>query len=190
VGGQSPGSGQGATFTVRLPALAGPGLPRASTAPDAAAAVAAREPGGSAVPGAHRLDGVSVLLIDDERDVRAMAAHVLRAAGAQVFAAASAKEGFELFLRHRPQAILTDIGMPVHDGYDFLHWVRSLQACDGGQTPAAAFTAYARPDDQRRTMAAGYQVHLVKPVEPARLVATVAALAEGAGGDAGPRGQR
>jgi PAS domain S-box-containing protein len=189
---QSPGSGQGATFTVRLPALAGPrpGVPDASTGPDAAGAVAERAPGESAVPGAHRLDGVSVLLIDDERDVRAMAAHVLRAAGAQVFAAGSAKEGFELFLQHRPQTILTDIGMPVHDGYDFLHWVRSLEACDGGQTPAAAFTAYARPEDRRRAMAVGYQAHLVKPVEPAQLVAAVAALAEGAGRDAGLRGQR
>jgi CheY-like chemotaxis protein len=95
-----------------------------------------------------------------------------------VLAAGSAEEGFSLFRRHRPQAILSDIGMPVHDGCDFLRWVRALGLDEGGGTPAVAYTAYARPEDRERSMAAGYQSHLVKPVEPDDLVETLATLAE------------
>jgi len=67
--------------------------------------------------------------------------------------------------------------MPVHDGYDFMRWVRRLAPREGGRTPAAAFTAYARPEDRARALAVGYQSHLVKPVEPTALVAEVAKLA-------------
>ena len=167
----SPGAGQGATVTVSLPA---PEARLPSAAAAAAAAAPTRERDDS------RLAGVTVLLIDDEPDARVMAEQVLRSAGAEVLAAGSAKEGFALFREHRPQAILSDIGMPMHDGYELMHWVRSLEPDEGGQTPAAAFTAYSRPEDRRRALAVGYQAHLVKPVEPAELIAAVATLAASA----------
>jgi PAS domain S-box-containing protein len=170
----SAGVGQGSTFVVTLPALAD--AARAATSSSGAHA-------GDHEADDHPLEGITVLLIDDEPDARAMAEQVLQAAGARVLAAGSATEGFELFREHRPQAILSDIGMPGHDGYDFLAWVRSLEPAEGGQTPAAAFTAFAQPEDRRRALAVGFQSHLVKPVEPAELVAAVATLAE-----AGTRG--
>ncbi|MEO7338322.1 MAG: PAS domain S-box protein [Caldimonas sp.] len=168
---ESRGSGEGSTFVVTLPAPVGLDPARDDPNPGLGTVEA---------PGHHpddrRLDGLTLLLIDDEPDARAIAEHVLRAAGARVVSAGSAQEGFDLFRIHRPQAILSDIGMPVHDGYDFVAWVRSLDVSEGGQTPAAAFTAYARPEDERKALAAGFQLHLVKPVEPDELVTAVANL--------------
>jgi len=171
---ESDGAGKGATFVVELPVRdpsdISPGSPSNGV----------RAPGGAhaAAPAAlRRLEGLTVLLIDDEPDGRAIAERVLRDAGADVLAAASAQEGLALLRARRPDAILSDIGMPVHDGYDFMRRVRSLAPREGGRTPAAAFTAYARPEDRARALAVGYQSHLVKPVEPTALVAEVAKLA-------------
>ncbi len=169
---ESPGPGRGATFRVALPLLAnGPASAKADFLP-------ATEGSPAAGPGQARLQGVTVLLIEDEADARDVAAYALRSAGAQVLTAASASEGFDLFQSHRPDAIVCDIGMPVHDGYDFMRWVRRLGADEGGRTPAAAFTAFARVEDQSRALAVGFQAHLVKPTEPAVLIEAVAALAK------------
>ena len=169
---EGPGIGRGATFRVALPLLAGTSMPggadfgpaRDGTAEDDAAPTS--------------LGGVTVLLVEDEADARDVAAFALRSAGAQVLTASSAVEGFALFRAHRPDAIVCDIGMPEHDGYDFMRHVRGLRAEDGGRTPAAAFTAFARGEDRERALAAGFQAHVIKPAEPAALVDAVAALAK------------
>lgn len=162
----SPGADRGATFTVRLPTVS--------------VAAAAAERDDVEPPAAEpRLDGVTVLLVDDEPDVLAVTQQVLQNAGAEVVLAASADEGLELLRTRRPAAILSDIGMPVADGYDLIRRVRDLPASEGGATPAAAFTAYARPEDRERALRSGFQLHLAKPVTPAALVGAVAWLVQG-----------
>ncbi len=114
-------------------------------------------------------------MIDDELDNRHLVSRVIEAEGGKVLLASSALDGFALFQAQPPDVILCDIGMPVHDGYEFLKWVRALDA--GRLTPAAAFTAYARSEDRERTLRAGFQAHLIKPIIPAHLVTSVAELA-------------
>ena len=160
----SDGPGRGASFAVMLPAL-----------PDALEAPAAR-PADTAM-GPARLHGLQVLLIDDEPDVRAITARVLQGAGAQVRTAASAAEGMRLLQESRPAVLLSDIGMPAQDGYEFIRQVRSLPPEAGGGVPAAAFTAFAGREDSDRAIHAGYQLHLPKPVAPEALIAAVAQLA-------------
>lgn len=127
---------------------------------------------------AARLDGVQVLLVDDEPDLRAATARVLQDAGAQVLVAANAGEGLDLLRRARPAVILSDIGMPTVDGHALMRSVRALPQEEGGRTPAAAYTARARPEDRQRALDAGYQVHLAKPMLPAALVQALAQLVQ------------
>jgi PAS domain S-box-containing protein len=173
---ESPGPGRGSVFTVVLPALGGAG-PAVDTQPSRL------EDGAPPVDGNQRLSGFGMLLIDDDVDGRAVSAYALRAAGAEVEEAGSAEEGLARFREHRPAAILCDIGMPGHDGYEFIRWVRELDNAEGRRTPAAAFTAYARPGDRERALRAGYQLHLVKPLSPNALVDAVAGLLQEAIGD-------
>ena len=90
-----------------------------------------------------------------------------------MFTAATADEGLALLKARRPDVIVSDIGMPERDGYQFIRDVRSLPAAAGGRTPAIALTAFARSEDRTRAMLAGYQVHVSKPIEPQELVATI-----------------
>jgi CheY-like chemotaxis protein len=120
---------------------------------------------------------VCVLVVDDELDARELLTRILSECGARVWSAASADEGFDLLRQHRPEVVVSDIGMPHRDGYDFIRAIRVLPAANGGRTPAIALTAFARSEDRTRAMMAGYHVHLPKPVEPRELLATVAALA-------------
>ncbi|HYO10878.1 MAG TPA: ATP-binding protein [Tepidisphaeraceae bacterium] len=172
----SPGEGHGATFAVHLPLLA-VSAPRS----DAPAEGGAR-PSGWAEP-AHAaleaidLTGVKVLVVDDEEDARTLVARVLQQCGAEVIRATSAAEALEAVRAHRPNVILSDIGMPAEDGYSLIRKVRELGADSGGATPAAALTAFARSEDRRRALMAGFQSHIVKPVEPAELATVVASLA-------------
>ena len=91
--------------------------------------------------------------------------------------AASAGEALEALRRRRPDVLVCDIGMPGEDGYALLARVRDLTAEEGGLVPAVALTAYARADDRRRALAAGYQAHLAKPVDPDELISLVARMA-------------
>jgi PAS domain S-box-containing protein len=170
----SPGPGQGSTFTVSLPTLASAGLtaPLDRAPEQQAVTPACAEP----TEPATRLDNVSVLLVDDEPDVRAVTTRLLQDAGAHVMAAASADEALDLLRRQKPAVILSDVGMPDVDGYELIRRVRELPPTEGGQTPAAAFTAFTRPVDQARALAAGYQMHLAKPVPPLMLLTAVATL--------------
>ena len=164
---ESPGPGKGATFTVELPVPAvveGPETGRlgASEAADLAAA--------------PKLDGVRVLVVDDRLDAREMAALVLRQCGAQVVVAGSAAAALAEMQRAKPDVLVSDIAMPGEDGYDLIRKVRALEPAQGGLVPALALTAYASVEDRTRALEAGYQMHLAKPVEPAKLTSVVASL--------------
>jgi PAS domain S-box-containing protein len=174
---ESEGEGRGATFTVNLPL---------STVPEAGAtdggrsrenlAPAAAQPATAASPAAP-LAGLSVLLAEDDEDSLTFLSAVLEGAGARVARARSAAEGFEKLKLLRPDLLVSDIGMAGEDGYEFLRRVRALAPAEGGQTPAVALTAYARPEDRELAAKAGYQAHIAKPVEPSLLIARLAQLA-------------
>ncbi len=118
-----------------------------------------------------------VLVVDDEEDTRDLLKMVLEKCGASVTAVASAAEAFAVLKETRPDVLVSDLGMPGEDGYSLIKKVRALPVKDGGQTPAAALTAYARVEDRMRVLRCGFQMHIPKPVEPAELVAVVANLA-------------
>jgi CheY-like chemotaxis protein len=123
------------------------------------------------------LSGVRVLLVDDEPDARKLVSIVLTRGGAEVIAAASAAEAIELLQRDSVHVLLSDIGMPAQDGYELIRHVRRLPPERGGRVPAAALTAFARAEDRRNALNAGYQLHVAKPVDAAELIAVVASLA-------------
>jgi CheY-like chemotaxis protein len=118
-----------------------------------------------------------VLVVEDEPDARDLFTLSLEQSGAQVRAVAAAAEALEVLKEFKPGVLVSDIGMPVEDGYALLRRVRQLRAEEGGTLPALALTAYAGEEDRRRALEAGYQQHLAKPVTPAELVAAVAELA-------------
>ncbi|MBE9127132.1 MULTISPECIES: PAS domain S-box protein [unclassified Coleofasciculus] len=157
----SPGEGQGATFTVRLPLMRVP----SETPQD--------NPPGTSV--AH-LTGLRILVVDDEPDVRELVAFILEEAGATVSVATSAMEALNLIEQSLPDVLVCDIGMPKMDGYMFMRQLRTLSPEQGGQIVAIALTAYAGEHDQQQALAAGFQQHLSKPVEPEELVRAIAAL--------------
>ena len=164
----SAGEGQGSVFTLRLPVVEvgedGQRMPALS-----------REEGG--LDESPRLDGVRVLVVEDEADARHLLAAVLQKRGARVFMAASGAEALEMLERDRPDVLLSDIALQDQDGYDLIRKVRSLSAERGGRIPAAALTGYGRLEDRMRALSAGFQLHAAKPVEPAELIAVVASLA-------------
>jgi CheY-like chemotaxis protein len=121
------------------------------------------------------LEGVHVLIVDDEQDARALVERLLKECAATVTTAASAREALAHVERDKPDVLVSDIGMPEHDGYALIRWIRRLEG-ERGEIPAIAFTAYARPEDRAKAIQAGYQLHLAKPVEPMRLVSMVASL--------------
>jgi PAS domain S-box-containing protein len=170
---ESEGVGRGATFTVTLPLAvsapaalaAGHRVPRAPAETSAMAEVAAD------------LAGLRVLVVDDDPDAREMVQRLLSERHAVVSTAASAEEALRA-LREAPfDVLISDIGMPGEDGLALIRRVRSLGAQGGGDVPAVALTAYARPEDRAKAMTAGYSRHAVKPIEPAQLYAVVASLA-------------
>jgi PAS domain S-box-containing protein len=168
----SPGEGQGSTFTVRLPLMA------VHAQADEAGRLHPRAEG-QVLPldaSRSRLRGVKVLVVDDEQDARDLIKRVLEDCQAEVLTAASAAEALAVLAEQKPDVLLSDIGMPVMDGYDLLRQVRSMAPQSGGRIPAIALTAFARSEDRTRALMSGYQVHVSKPVEPAELVATVASI--------------
>lgn len=166
----SDGEGKGSTFVVSLPlrAIHEPAVPREHPATDKVSV--ARIPEIS-------LAGIRVLVVDDEPDARELVKTVLVSAGAEVVVGATAEEGIDLVKNRRPDVIVSDIGMPDRDGYQFIRDVRELDSGFGGRTPAIALTAFARSEDRTRAMLAGYQVHMSKPIEPQELVATIKSIA-------------
>jgi signal transduction histidine kinase/DNA-binding response OmpR family regulator len=172
VGCDSPGPGRGATFVVRLPTRTGEVQARA---------VAGGPARGNTPPppldvAAVTLVGIKVLLVDDEPDALELLTEVLEHYGAKVTPVASANQALEALERERPDVMLSDIGLPGEDGYSLIGRVRALPAARGGLTPAAAITAYARSDDARRALEAGYQRHAPKPIQPLALAILVREL--------------
>ncbi|MBD2256108.1 GAF domain-containing protein [Pseudanabaena sp. FACHB-2040] len=165
---ESPGEGQGATFTVRLPALKDEriGVKNDPVSPLPTA------------PGLQPLPGVHVLLVDDEADARDLMAFVLEEAGATATIAASAAAALTLLPQVQPDIVISDIGMPEMDGYMLIRAIRQLPPEQGGQVPAIALTAYAGEIDRQQAIAAGFQRHLAKPVVPNDLVEAIKALVE------------
>jgi signal transduction histidine kinase/ActR/RegA family two-component response regulator len=162
----SPGRGQGATFVVRLPI----GRLGASTVRDEAPAEA-----GVREPRQGVLDGLRVLVVDDEEDGREMLAILLRSHGASVATAESAEDALASLGSQSSELLISDIGMPNADGYQLLRSIRSSNA-PWSEIPAIALTAFARAEDAAKARAAGFHAHLAKPVEPVRLVSSITAL--------------
>jgi PAS domain S-box-containing protein len=168
---QSPGEGQGATFTVELPvAIAHREQEREARVHPAARAVPISTVGPS-------LRGLRVLAVDDDRDSLDLIYTILVSSGAEARGCVSASEGLMLLREWRPDVLISDIEMPGEDGYTFIRKVRALDPTEGGKTPALALTAYGRVEDRLRTLSAGYGMHVSKPVDPAELAAIVASLA-------------
>ena len=122
------------------------------------------------------LDAVRVIVVEDDADARELIRAILERCGAVVTAAASAEEGYDMFVRERPDVVISDIEMPREDGYSLIRRIRALAADAGGDTPAAALTAYASPADRVRVLGAGFNIHMAKPVQPAELATVVASL--------------
>jgi PAS domain S-box-containing protein len=169
---ESEGAGRGSTFTVLLPVAP----VYSAEASEARVHPAARE----MLPAFEcpdRLDGLRVLVVDDEPDTREMLKAGLGQCGARVTVAGSAAEAIESLASGEPDVLISDIGMPDEDGYELIRQVRARAADDGGRVPAIALTAYARVEDRMQALRAGYQMHVTKPVELAELAAVVASLA-------------
>jgi signal transduction histidine kinase/ActR/RegA family two-component response regulator len=170
----SEGEGRGATFVVQLPIAP----VRREPARDEAARAAAEE----AFTCPEGLEGVRVLVVDDEADTREMLAIVLGQCQMDVRTAASAAEALGIFdeagSSWRPDVLVSDIGMPGDDGYMLVGKVRQRPVEEGGMVPAVALTAYARMEDRMKALAAGFQMHVAKPVEPAELVLIIRSLLE------------
>jgi CheY-like chemotaxis protein len=165
----SAGEGQGATFTVQLPAL--PARPRWGDG-----RVLRVSPAPQFSPASLR--GVRVLVVDDEPDARDLVRRVLEEYDASVTTADSGREAIERVRSEPPDLLICDIGMPDQDGYTVIREVRALPPERGGRVPALALTAYARPEDRDRSLEAGFDGHITKPVQASELVGMVAQVAQ------------
>jgi CheY-like chemotaxis protein len=162
---ESAGEGSGATFTVELPSR--PALPASRRS-------RIDTPRPAAGP---RLDGLTVLVVDDDVDARELLAKVLGDQGAVVLSASSAPAALKVLEELRPDVVLSDVAMPEMDGYGLMRKMRRLPASRGGRTRSIALTAYARPEDAEQALSSGFDAYMSKPVHPGRLVTTIAELA-------------
>lgn len=165
---ESEGEGKGASFIVSLP------LAPINDSHDRQSLAA--PPHSALQNGYISLPGVKILVIDDEPDARELINEVLTQCEAEVITAGSAMEGLQILKSQRPDVMISDIGMPETDGYQFIRAVRSLPATHGGKTPAIALSAFAHSEDRTKAMIAGYQIHLSKPVESQELIASIGNL--------------
>jgi PAS domain S-box-containing protein len=163
----SAGRGRGTTFRLKLPAMAveSGGAP---TVQDKSVVDAGAGP---------QLAGVHALIVDDDPDARELLSELLQGRGAAVTAASSVAEGLAAIDRHPPDIIVSDLAMPYEDGFDLIRRLRARPPESGGKVPAIALTAYARAQDSERSLSSGFQAHLTKPVDTAKLFSTVERLA-------------
>jgi CheY-like chemotaxis protein len=127
--------------------------------------------------GHQRLNGIRVLLVEDDADTLDMLRFILEQYGAEVLTAASTRQALEILDHWQPDALVSDLAMPGQDGYELIQQLRSRGAKRGGNIPAVALSAYTRSEDRQRAMSAGFQTHVSKPVDPEELVNVVANLA-------------
>jgi two-component system CheB/CheR fusion protein len=169
---ESSGEGQGATFVVSLP------IPALRVELPATTAEVVGSESASAWPQrSGRLRDLRVMVVEDDPDSREVVTTVLERAGATVTAAPSVGEALAAFAESVPDVLVSDIGMPMEDGYALIRHIRRREPGEGGRTPAIALTAYAADADQEKALASGFQAYLAKPAEPDQLVALVAGLA-------------
>ncbi len=175
---KSGGIGKGSTFSVALPLKV--------IHPDLEPEHERRHPAAGSVPvldeTCAQIAGLKVLVVDDQADARGLIKRLLEDCKANVMTASTAEEALKLLTAHRPDVLVSDIGMPGEDGYTLIRKVRALPANQGRDTPALALTAYARAEDRMKAVVAGFQHHVVKPVEPAELITLVAILGGRTGG--------
>jgi PAS domain S-box-containing protein len=167
----SPGEGQGATFTVTLPVKA----IRDEISEIERANLGAENTNSFA--DTITLDGLRIMIVDDEAETRDLLTAMLTRRGAEVRACASAREALAEIEQWRPLVLVSDIGMPDEDGYALIGKLRSLRPERGGDIPAIALTAYARSEDRMRALASGFQMHVPKPIEAGELIVVIASLA-------------
>lgn len=170
---RSEGEGKGATFTVNLPCA---GVVSSQTDAEVDHPTQGEEI--ISFAGLPSLHGLRVLVVDDEADTRELISEVLKECGAEVITSPSVAAALIALEQHRPDILISDLGMPDEDGYALISKIRALPAEQGGQIPAAALTAYARAEDRMRVLRSGFQFHLPKPVDSAELVTVVASLAD------------
>jgi signal transduction histidine kinase len=170
---QSEGEGRGATFTVTLPALAVHA--RANDPPHDVDETRSWEP-------ALRLQGLRVLVVDDDQDTCETLGAVLEAAGAEVRTCISASQALAAIDAWVPDLIVSDIAMPGDDGYTLIRRIRARKSEEGGRMLAVALTAYNRSEDRVKALSAGFHVHVGKPIEPSQLVSVVASVTGHTGG--------
>jgi len=167
---ESEGLGRGSVFTVDLP------LAQERRDPARAEERKREVERRRSRSGAIRLDGVHVLVVEDDEDTRKLLGTMLKRYGARVTATKSAQEALRVFQNELPDVLVSDIGMPDEDGYELIRKLRSRPPEKGGLTPAIALTGYASRKDRERALMAGYQQHLAKPIEQAEMIAAIAAL--------------
>ncbi|HEY1697165.1 MAG TPA: response regulator [Polyangiaceae bacterium] len=165
---RSPGRAKGASFTVRIPLATSAAVARGPGAPATSPEVPPQS--------SKALEGVSVLVVDDQSDSREFAVEVLAAHGARAVAVTSVSEAVEALQAMRPDVVVSDIGMPEQDGFALAEHLRATDAARGSHLPAIALTAYASPQDQMRALASGFDAHVQKPVAPDVLVLAVSSL--------------
>jgi PAS domain S-box-containing protein len=166
---ESEGPNRGSTFSINLPLLG-----YASEGDDAAVREGMAK--GEQSTGQPNLAGLRVLALDDEPDTLEFLRVVLKRGGAQVMTASTVEDALNKIERFNPHVIISDIGMPGRDGYDFIKSLRALPPERGGSLPAIALTAYARSEDETLALRHGFQMHMPKPFEPSELITIVAAL--------------
>lgn len=168
----SPGPGHGATFTVRLPVAAGDAAGQRIALTERRTRSSRTSP----APRLPRLDGLHILVVDDDADGRMLTSLVLTQAGASVKVVASAHEALHALDVDRTDAIVSHVDLSGENGCALIRQIRQHEATRGGFVPAIAVTGFARAEDRARILAAGFQVHAPKPVEPAALTAAIAIL--------------
>jgi CheY-like chemotaxis protein len=171
ISAHSRGAGQGSTFRVELPVRS------VHTNVDEDIRRHPVTPRHSGKPQVPELNGVQILVVDDDQDSLALSREILEATGATVFTADSGQEALEKLRRNRANVLIADLGMPTMDGFALIAQVRGSADVAIREIPAAALTAFARSEDRVRAMQSGFEVHLSKPIDPAELMAAAASLA-------------
>ena len=175
----SAGNGKGTTFRVSLPIMP---IVHGEMSDETALPIANDAAGiPITLPSPDALRGLKILVVDDHEPTREILSFVLQRSGGEVVSASGAAAAMTLFRAHRPDVMVSDIGMPDEDGLTLLERIRKLPASAGGETPAIALTAYVRREDSERLLRGGFQAYLTKPVEPVDLVNAICRIAAGCG---------
>ncbi len=170
---ESPGEGLGSTFTVKLPLVVNPVVSISNLGLVSPAILDS-----VAVENLPQLTGLQILIVDDDKDTLEFMALALEEYGVVVKAVQSVSEAMQVLQQWQPDILISDIGMPQEDGYEFIRKVRALEAGHGTKIPAVAMTAYARLEDRNRAISEGFQEHMPKPIQLAELIKLLASLAE------------